>query len=129
VTRVVAGLLSGLLVLGGAACARPSDAGMQPLEVVDELRVGLTEWSIETGPVEAVAGDVAVVVTNTGGTEHDLIVHGRHGTWRTPMLAPGERFELLVRTAPGEQLHLECTVTGHHAQGMHAEVPVAGLGR
>jgi uncharacterized cupredoxin-like copper-binding protein len=55
---------------------------------------------------------------------HDLVVAGEHRSWRTPVLAPGERYELRVRTVAGEIVRLDCTVTGHHAQGMHTELSV-----
>lgn len=89
------------------------------------LRVGLTEWSIETGGAVPTAGDLTVVVTNTGATGHDLVVHGEHGTWQTPVLAAGERHELDITAEPGETLELICSVSGHHAAGMSAELDVA----
>lgn len=91
-----------------------------------QLNIGLTEWSIETGPVQATAGEVTLHVTNAGGTRHDLVVHGSQGSWATPLLDPGETYELAITAAAGEQLELVCTVTGHHSQGMHAELPVGG---
>ncbi|WP_146252068.1 hypothetical protein [Xylanimonas oleitrophica] len=94
-------------------------------EPASALRVGLTEWSIETGGAVAAAGDVTVVVTNTGATGHDVVVRGRLGDWGTPVLAPGEEHELRIQTEAGETLELVCTVTGHHAAGMTAELRVA----
>ncbi|MGI5187225.1 hypothetical protein ACQEVI_03670 [Promicromonospora sp. CA-289599] len=96
--------------------------------VTSTLRVGLTEWSIETSGAVPDAGDLTVLVTNTGATGHDLVVHGEHGTWQTPVLAAGERHELAITTEPGETLELTCSVSGHHAAGMSAQLDVAELG-
>jgi plastocyanin len=93
--------------------------------VTSTLRVGLTEWSIETGGAVPAAGELTVLVTNTGATGHDLVVHGEQGTWQTPVLAAGERHELTVTAVPGETLELVCSVSGHHAAGMSAELDVA----
>jgi hypothetical protein len=124
---VAAGALTVVLLLGGVGCAGSPAPERGVVEAADQLRVGLTEWSVETGPAVAAVGHVTLVVTNTGATAHDLVVHGTRGTWRTPVLAPGERADVAIETAAGESLHLECTVTGHHAQGMHAELRVAAL--
>ena len=93
--------------------------------VTSTLRVGLTEWSIETGGAVPASGELAVVVTNTGAMGHDLVVEGERGTWRTPVLEPGEQHELAVTAAAGETLDLICSVSGHHAAGMRAERAVA----
>jgi hypothetical protein len=66
-----------------------------------------------------------MTVTNAGGTEHDLVVQGRLGTWRTEDLAPGTQRMLTVRTSPGETLHLWCAIPGHREQGMHTTLVVA----
>lgn len=88
-------------------------------EPAAEVPVGLTEWSIVLGEVGPAPGEVTLVVTNAGGTAHDLVVEGRHGSWQTPILGPGETHELQIIAAAGEALHFECTVPGHHGQGMH----------
>jgi hypothetical protein len=119
---LVRSLLAATLLITGCACTPSTDATAQG--AASEIRVGLTEWAIQTGDVLAAPGELTMVVTNTGATRHDLVVDGRAGTWRTPMLDPGERHHLTVRAEAGEQLRLTCTVTGHHAQGMHAELPV-----
>ncbi|MBE1874118.1 hypothetical protein [Myceligenerans pegani] len=117
-------LLTGSLLTGCAAAAdAPSPA--PSAAPTDTLRVGLTEWSIETGDAVPASGRLTVLVTNVGATGHDLVVRGARGTWGTPVLAPGERHELTVTAVPGETLELDCSVSGHHAAGMSAELDVA----
>lgn len=126
--RVVALLAVSLvacLLLGGCA-QHSSPAETAPTRVSDDVRIGLNEWNIETGPVRAASGDVRLQVTNAGATAHDLVVTGVLGSWATPVLAPGERYELRIRTASGEHLDLVCTLTGHHSQGMHTQLAVEG---
>jgi len=90
------------------------------------VRVGLFEWAIVTAPRQVSPGRVKLLVTNTGGTEHDLEVRGRAGRWKTPTLEPGDQVSLTVTATPGETLHLWCTEPGHRTQGMHTVLRVAG---
>jgi hypothetical protein len=90
-----------------------------------QLRVGLTEWTISTSSPSTPPGRVALVVTNAGGTEHDLVVRGRAGRWETPDLAPGQQSRLVVRARPGETLRLWCSMPGHRTQGMHTTLTVS----
>jgi uncharacterized cupredoxin-like copper-binding protein len=91
-----------------------------------QVRVGLTEWTISTSSSSAPAGRVTLVVTNAGGTEHDLVVRGRAGSWETPDLDPGQQSRLTVRARPGEVLKMWCSMPGHRAQGMHTTLRIAG---
>ncbi|MCW4384775.1 hypothetical protein OH146_03195 [Salinibacterium sp. SYSU T00001] len=108
------------------ACA-PATTGPSPslAPPSSEIAIGLTEWDIVTGTAQAAAGEVRLLVTNAGATDHDLVVSGIGGTWATPELAPGEEYELLITASGGETLELDCSLTGHHAQGMYAELAVA----
>lgn len=94
----------------------------------DVVRIGLTDWTIETAGVVLGEGAVTLVVTNAGGTAHDLIINGELGTWGTPYLAPGQTHELQITARAGEVLELLCTVAGHEAAGMHTELHVAEEG-
>lgn len=126
--RAAAAVLAALLaVVPALGCGGPGDAPRPAASeaATSTLRVGLTEWSIETGGAVPASGELTVVVTNTGATGHDLIVRGTGGTWGTPVLAPGERHELTVTALAGETLELLCSVSGHHAAGMSAELDVA----
>ncbi|GAA1146090.1 cupredoxin domain-containing protein [Nesterenkonia lutea] len=125
----------GLLLLLTASCgqAEPAEAlagtasasaAATSAPATSELLLGLTEWSVETGGITVLAGPVDVRVTNTGGTSHDVVIHGEQGSWATPALDPGETYEMEIFAVEGEELHLVCTLTGHEAQGMHTRIPV-----
>jgi uncharacterized cupredoxin-like copper-binding protein len=109
---------------GAGGHSQPAAQSTAPAQ--STVKVGLFEWSIVTAPRRAAPGRLRLVVTNTGGTEHDLNVQGRNGHWETPTLDPGERATLIVRAAAGETLHLWCSEPGHRAQGMHTVLPVVG---
>lgn len=125
-SRILAGLSALLVAVALTGCGAQADEPTVTGPPRAEIRVGLTEWTIETGHAEASAGTVQLTVTNTGATTHDLVVVGALGKWATPLLASGESAGLTISTEPGEQLHLDCSVTGHHDQGMHTTLPVAG---
>ncbi|WP_188804506.1 hypothetical protein [Citricoccus zhacaiensis] len=91
----------------------------------DRLRLGLTEWSIETGGAQLIPGEVHVEVTNAGGASHDVVIHGEQGSWASPELDPGETHIMAITVSAGEELELVCTLVGHHAQGMHTTITVA----
>ncbi len=88
------------------------------------VRVGLLEWSIPTSVTRVHPGKVTLIVANTGGTEHDLVVQGRDGKWSTRPLEPGAKARLVVHAARSETLHLWCSEPGHRAQGMHTTLKV-----
>lgn len=129
-------LLAGILSFTGAGCAQDPDvsvseppAGVSSAPSADgsaasELRLGLTEWGIETGGVRLRPGVVQVRVLNAGGTRHDVVITGKEGRWASPVLGPGEMHLMEITAAPGEQLDLVCTLTGHEAQGMHTSIRV-----
>lgn len=123
---VVAGLAATLAACGDEETEvtdnAPTSDDQTPAEA---LRLGLTEWSIEASASVLVPGTVEVVVTNAGGTGHDVSITGEAGTWATRVLAPGEQTEFSIQTVPGEELSLVCTVAGHHSAGMHRTVSVA----
>ena len=122
-------LVLGLTAVPLAACGPDNTQAQGTLEegqaLASTLRLGLTEWSIEASATLLAPGTVEVVVTNAGGTGHDVSITGEAGTWATPVLAPGEQAELTLQTTPGEELSLVCTVGGHHAAGMHRTLTVA----
>ncbi|NEE02015.1 hypothetical protein [Phytoactinopolyspora halotolerans] len=110
---------------GAAQDEAPAAPSQQSSTPSSDIRIGLTEWSIHTGGAIARPGEVELVVTNAGGTVHDLVVEGEQGTWRTPMIEPGGRETLVIEAAAGEQLVLDCSVPGHHENGMHGTLDVA----
>lgn len=123
--RLLAGIFGIFCCLLLASCAAGPEVPAELEQASSSLNIGLTEWSIETGPVQATEGAVQITVTNAGATRHDLVVIGSEGKWATPVLAPGGKHVLAITTRAGEQLKLVCTLTGHHDQGMRAEIPVA----
>ncbi len=116
-----------VLLLAGCSSGAPDERGSAAGDTPSQrqVRVGLTEWTVVVGAAAVVPGRVRLVVTNTGATEHDLVVRGRAGQWRTPVLDPGDQAALAIRTEAGEQLALWCDEPGHRAQGMHTTLPVA----
>ncbi|WP_236824763.1 MULTISPECIES: hypothetical protein [unclassified Blastococcus] len=112
--------------LTGCTAESPPPAAGPPAA---EQRVGLTEWEIVTEGRPLAAGDVELVVTNAGAAPHDLAVRV-DGDQRavTPVLDPGEVHELGFTVAADERVELWCTVTGHHAAGMHTLLGVVATG-
>lgn len=123
-TRTLLAAVSIVLALLLAACGTSAGESSAAGRATDELRLGLTEWSVETGGVRLLPGEVRVTVTNAGGTRHDVVIHGEEGSWASPVLDPGESHDMVITTVPGEKLHLVCTLTGHESQGMHTGIDV-----
>lgn len=119
-----AGAVVVVLAATAVACAPPSPPAPEQAPAA-VLRIGLTEWTVETSAAVVLPGEVEVVVTNAGATGHDVLVHGEVGTWGTRVLGPGEQQTFTVTAVADEVLALECTVAGHHSAGMHAQVDVA----
>lgn len=116
--RIVGLALVLALSSAGAGCAaEPARTAAVTSAPSERIAVGLTEWAVVVA-APALPGDVLLVVTNTGAATHDLVVTGDLGEWATPHLAPGERYELAVQAQAGETLRLDCTLIGHHEQGM-----------
>lgn len=134
VSRRAGAVAALLLTLAGACGSGPGTAPASPRaasQATEEapsrhLRVGLMEWSILTSTHRVRPGTVHLVVTNTGGTEHDLVVQGGTRRWRTEPLDPGDRARLTVHARPGGRLKLWCSEPGHEAQGMYTTLSVTG---
>lgn len=119
-------LVAAAVGLCGCAGPGPGPAASSPAGTPSsEIRIGLSEWSIHTGGAVAEPGEVRLIVTNAGATAHDLTVEGERGSWRTPMIGPGEQARLTVDAAPAETLALDCSVPGHHDNGMYGTLEVA----
>lgn len=117
-------LAIGTAVLISGCSSHPVAREAAVPEPVSTMRIGLTEWEIVTPDRSLATGEVTFHVTNVGATAHDFVATGELGTWRTPVLRPGAESELVVRTVPGELLHLDCGVPGHHSAGMHERLQV-----
>lgn len=125
------GLLAGCGAGSDGATGRPlagTTGGAESAVHTDDsphsIRVGLVEWSLELSRTTVRPGRLRLRVTNAGGTEHDLRVHGRRGSWHLPGLDPGQVAVLNVRTSPGERLHLSSAEPGQ-VHPMQAIVRVA----
>lgn len=106
---------------GGSVVAPPSGPP------ASELRIGMIEYRFQLSAATLAPGEVTVVATDAGSSQHD-VVFSQHGTviGRSKVLNPGEVQRFTIRVAPGVPVHLECTLPGHDAAGMHATVRVAG---
>jgi len=121
VLRTAAGVL--LLLLagcgGGSVVAPPSGSP------VTELRIGMIDYRFQLSAAAVQPGALTVVATNTGSSEHDVVLT-EDGTeiGRSDVLPPGGRQTFQVQVAAGGPVHLECSLPGHDAAGMHADVAV-----
>jgi plastocyanin len=92
-----------------------------------ELRIGLLDYRFQLSAGTLATGGVTVVATNAGGTAHDAVLgQGGHAIGGSRVLAPGESQTFRVQVTAGSPVHVECTLPGHEAAGMHATVAVAG---
>jgi plastocyanin len=104
---------------GGSVVAPPSGPA------ASELRIGMFEYRFQLSAGVLRPGQVTVVATNTGSAPHDveLTQDGRE-IGLSNVLPPGGQQRFTVEVAPEGTVHLECTLTGHAAAGMHATVQV-----
>ena len=110
-----------ILLVVVAMAAALSGCGAQAASVSDSppshrVRVGLTEWQVDVAPTTALAGQVTLVVTNAGATEHDLVVMSGQRGWDLPPLDPGKQARLVVHATAGTPLQLTSKMPGqlHH---------------
>jgi hypothetical protein len=88
------------------------------------LRVGLVEWGIVTSAPSLLAGSDQLAVTNAGTTPHDLHISGVGVRIHSPLLVPGAKTTVTIRTLAATVLTLTCDVPGHEAAGMHSTISV-----
>lgn len=112
-----------------AGCGGGSVVAPPPGPPASVLRVGLIEYRFQLSAGTLAPGVVTVVATDAGSSQHDVVLsqHGRV-IGRSRVLNPGEQQRFTVTVAPGTPVHLECTLPGHDAAGMHADVAVAAPG-
>jgi plastocyanin len=84
----------------------------------------IREWSVRPSYRTLAAGAIDFNVNNRGEDDHDLTVRdaNRRQLGRLP-LAPGETETLTLTLAPGSYT-LFCSLTGHEAAGMKADITV-----
>jgi plastocyanin len=105
---------------GGSVVAPPSGPP------ASELRVGMIDYRFQLSAATLAPGEVTVVATDAGSSQHDVVLsQGGTVIGRSEVLDPGEEQTFTVRVAAGTPVHLECSLPGHDAAGMHASVRVA----
>lgn len=118
-------LLAGCGFLAG--CGGGSDVPPPAGPPATQLKVGLIDYRFQLSAGTLKAGPVTVTATDAGSSRHDVVLtqDGRE-IGRSRVLAPGEKQTFTIQVAPQGEVHLECTLPGHDAAGMHATVSVAG---
>jgi plastocyanin len=118
------GLLALPLLLAG--CGGGSVVTPPSGPPTSELRVGMVDYRFQLSAATLAPGEVTVVATDAGSSQHDVVLtQGGTVIGRSKVLDPGKQQTFTVRVAPGAPVHLECSLPGHDAAGMHAGVRVA----
>ena len=78
-----------------------------------------SEFKYEPKDVTARTGEIILVVTNTGATDHNIVIQDAAGKdlAQIPVISPGKTEELKVTLRPGTY-RLVCTLPGHKEAGM-----------
>lgn len=97
---------------GGGGGAAPATAS-----------VVLKEFSITPASITVGAGG-SLNVTNEGTVQHDVAVKGNDAV-KIPLLDAGKSNTLDLSTLSPGDYTIYCTVPGHEAAGMHAELTVS----
>jgi uncharacterized cupredoxin-like copper-binding protein len=115
------GMISAIVVFGKEAPEAEANAE-SPAAHTQQIAVSESEWKIQlpaTGELKE--GTYTFVVKNTGQVPHDLAIQGT--TEKTPLIKPGGTAKLRVDLKTGRYT-LYCSVTGHRALGMVAQLAV-----
>jgi plastocyanin len=115
-----------LLLLGLAGCGGGSVVAPPSGPPATELRIGMIDYRFQLSAATLAPGTVTVVATNAGSSEHDVVLsEGGTEIGHSDVLPPGSQQTFTVQVSAGGPVHLECSVPGHDAAGMHAQVAVA----
>ena len=111
----------GLIIIAIITIAGDEGSGGGDGAISTQLDVSLTEFAIE-GELVAPAGEVTMNIVNAGAIEHNLAVRELGITSRNMMSRGVETLEL-GELSPGTY-ELFCSIAGHEASGMVAELEV-----
>lgn len=121
-----AAMLTAVVVFDREPEAKGAEAAPPPAAVPSKtIPVVESEFKIQLAQTSIPAGTVAFAVKNAGKIQHDLAISGGSvsGTPKTPLISPGGTAKLTVTLKAGTYT-LYCTVPGHRAAGMVAQLAV-----
>ncbi|WP_162142075.1 multicopper oxidase domain-containing protein [Ilumatobacter coccineus] len=113
-------MIAALIALAFVALLRDNSGGGEAA-ISSDLDISLTEFAIE-GELSAPAGDVTLNVVNAGAIEHNLAVR-ELGIQSNNMMSRGVDSLALGELTPGTY-ELYCSISGHEASGMAAELVI-----
>ncbi len=116
-------MLLGLLVL--AFVALLNDGGSDADVIVSDLDISLSEFAID-GELSAPAGEVVLNVVNGGAIEHNLQVR-ELGASSANLMSGGVDTLAVGALEPGTY-ELFCSIAGHEASGMQADLVITASG-
>jgi plastocyanin len=102
---------------------QPTTTTPKPKPQAQAIPVTETEFKITLASRQLKAGDVTFDAKNAGQIEHDLVITGQGLTKGTPRFPGGQSKTLKVTLKPGSY-KLFCSVPGHEAAGMLANITV-----
>ena len=117
--RLFAAVLAALAFAAGTASARPPGPGPSRVQVsAKEFYFVLSRTKLRSGPA-------IVELVNLGEDPHDLRLQrvGGARVYRTPLVQPGDYFDLGVTLVPG-RYRLWCSIANHRELGMNAVLTV-----
>lgn len=117
-------MIIGLIALAFFSLSRDGD-GTSDDVIVSDLDLSLSEFSID-GDLSVPAGEVILNVVNGGSIEHNVEVRGL-GVSSANLMSGGVDTLALGELEPGAY-ELFCSIAGHEASGMHAELVVTEAG-
>ena len=115
------GMMSAVFFFGKEA-PEAEASSQTPAAQEQQIQVTESEWKValpSTGTLKA--GTYTFVVKNAGQIPHDLAIQGTSD--KTPLIKPGATATLKVSLKTGKYT-LYCTVAGHKALGMSAQLAV-----
>ena len=118
----IVALIAGMIALGFVAVVNDDDGGSAEAVVSSDLDISLTEFAIE-GELSAPAGDVTLNIVNAGAIEHNLAVRDL-GIQSSNLMSRGvDTLELGALEEGTYELY--CSIAGHEASGMVADLVIA----